>query len=294
MKRRGFTLIELLVVVAIIALLIAILLPSLGKARELSNRSVCAANVRGISQSMNLYAADNNDSYPLVGKGGAAATFGAGSANTSSDATITSLYPAPSGQTAQSVTQNLWLLCLTGQVSPKQYVCKSDGSTPALLTNSAGAYQPNFNDGAASPAQSVSGISYSFAYAWTSTNAVGGWWRNATDAGLPLLADLGWTAGTTGSGFTLVGSTFDKKGNSLIHQRDGQNVAYGDGHAEFARNVQVGQANDNIYNGNGGTNSSTATANPVSFGTAPNVGNGGSAGAWDIALIGTYNGSTKQ
>ena len=61
MKRRGFTLIELLVVVAIIALLIAILLPSLGKARELSNRSVCAANLKGIVQSMNVYGNDSQD-----------------------------------------------------------------------------------------------------------------------------------------------------------------------------------------------------------------------------------------
>src|SRR6266550_2608231 len=63
---RGFTLIELLVVVAIIALLIAILLPSLGKARELANRSYCAANIRGIIQSMIVYSNENSDAYPTV------------------------------------------------------------------------------------------------------------------------------------------------------------------------------------------------------------------------------------
>ena len=64
MKRKGFTLIELLVVVAIIALLISILLPSLSRARELAKRAVCASNLRGIGQGMHIYANDNREWFP--------------------------------------------------------------------------------------------------------------------------------------------------------------------------------------------------------------------------------------
>jgi len=57
----GFTLIELLVVVAIIALLVSILLPSLGQARELARMAVCLATTRNIGQQVVLYSTGASD-----------------------------------------------------------------------------------------------------------------------------------------------------------------------------------------------------------------------------------------
>jgi prepilin-type N-terminal cleavage/methylation domain-containing protein len=63
-RRPAFTLIELLVVVAIIALLIAILLPSLRAAREQARSAKCLANLRSIGQGIALYIEDNRDVLP--------------------------------------------------------------------------------------------------------------------------------------------------------------------------------------------------------------------------------------
>ncbi len=57
-RRRAFTLIELLVVISIIALLVGILLPALGAARDAGKAVGCLANVRSIAQAALMYADD--------------------------------------------------------------------------------------------------------------------------------------------------------------------------------------------------------------------------------------------
>ena len=328
MKRRGFTLIELLVVVAIIALLIAILLPSLGKARELSNRSACGANCRGIMQSFNVYAADNGDAYPTVMPPTTAGMYNGGAtapaigetvaptAQTTADNVISQMYtvaPAPSvNNQAGNVMANAWLLVLKNYTSPKQYLCKSDpvgSATASALTNTSNAYYNNFNGSNPDFA-----YSYSFAYPWTASGtgpfSAGGWWHNTTDSSLPIMSDM---APLNGSGTNPTTSTPGqaaatngglpnggaKAWNSPNHQRDGQNVGYADGHAEFARRADIGQNSDDIYTQNGSNGGGGSATAPPNIGTAVtavgSIGStyvGGTSAPFDVVLVPVANVST--
>ena len=155
MKRKsGFTLIELLVVVAIIALLISILLPSLSRARELAKRAVCSANLRGIGQGMHIYSNDNEEWFPqslyeepqTVVDNETSVTF---IEQMGVEYTLRTTEDGDPNWREVPVSRSLFLLVIGGQCTPKQFICPSAGESEDVLRNKTGttevAAQPGVN-----------------------------------------------------------------------------------------------------------------------------------------------------
>jgi prepilin-type N-terminal cleavage/methylation domain-containing protein/prepilin-type processing-associated H-X9-DG protein len=226
-RSKAFTLIELLVVVAIIALLISILLPSLSRARELSKRTVCASNLRGIGQAMYIYAQDG-DKFPVT------TGYKTGGTNHVTWGIYRTLQPSTTA--TPSVSSDLWVLVYANNSTPKQFTCPSTADQPDPAQDTLAYF--DFKSGV--------NLSYAYQFQHDNDRPILG---TSDDPTFPIAADS--NPYVKGGVQTTV--TNDRnaqwKGNSTNHtNREGQNTLYVDGHVDFTK------APDNGLSGNSTVN----------------------------------------
>ncbi|MBU0639542.1 MAG: prepilin-type N-terminal cleavage/methylation domain-containing protein [Planctomycetes bacterium] len=278
-QRKAFTLIELLVVVAIIALLISILLPSLSRARELAKRAVCRANLRGIGQGEHIYANDNFEWFPHDQYD---ATYASGDPNATginyhgvlANMVTTHVKSWQTGEVTKThPSRSMFLMIIRGQSTPQQFICPSSGDVQDPLRNDLGGTdekpaQPGYNR--------FDFYSYgSLSYGYQMPFGRRGKPREALDTRMPVNADKGpyfdmgnkgegdadeWcypdryrTAnelpdfGTDAQSYLKADNESWRPYNSRNHNGEGQSVLFIDGHVEFVKRPVAGVNNDNIY-----------------------------------------------
>jgi type II secretory pathway pseudopilin PulG len=190
-RAGGFTAIELLVVVSITAVLVAMLLPSLSRAREVAEANVCAHNLKGIMMAEAVYMADNKDhltiaSYRPTAFGGAADITWAGilvGTESLNAPFITTTYAIHANATP--MTHKSPLRCPAGLTDSF-----TTGASPALPNDESNRrpYITAVSDDLASPPRGggSTGRTFQFADVWYGANASSGsynypMWRSASD-----------------------------------------------------------------------------------------------------------------
>ncbi|MCE5339704.1 MAG: type II secretion system GspH family protein [Planctomycetaceae bacterium] len=276
MKKKGFTLVELLVVIAIIAMLLAILMPALGKVRQLAQRIMCATNLSGLGKAMLTYSNDDKyESFPIGGSSGAYWDRGTGgSAGTDSWDWRISTFVEGSGTPATpkraTISSCLYLLVKIADTTPDQFICPGSDNKKFELGNftlATGYANASFTDvwdfGAKKDAKSGftmgkghNTYSYQLPLPMSSTLTTVYPITTTSNPARPVMADRNpfWISGNT-TGYMYTWDSSSSKpyqasipaGNNTYHQKDGQNVLYADLHSKFEKQANVGIQQDNIY-----------------------------------------------
>ena len=269
MKRRAFTLIELLVVVAIIALLLGILLPALGRAREIANRSVCGANVKSVITSMMIYSVSNEDRFPAyAGSPTTGSIFQSGGRTAD----------APIQAEIDSISSPLWSMIRDGSMGPKSFVCPSTSDLQDPLTTTVSG-------------TTVVDLDQTFDFFSAPSGGQAGKFCSLSPINM-YDPNSDWTSSVP-SDYVIVGdeneaTNFDttipaaeddiENANSQNHGKEGENLLFGDSHVQFHQDPYQARAEDNVNAGSDG-------ADP---GVKPTVPAGGADPAHDVVLSQHY------
>jgi prepilin-type N-terminal cleavage/methylation domain-containing protein len=277
MKKKGFTLVELLVVIAIIAMLLAILMPALGKVRQLAQRIMCSTNCAGLGKAMLTYSNDDKyESFPIGGASGAYWDKGAGGKAALTGNKITYDWRIPtfndtagiSAAKYTTISSCLYLLVKIADTTPDQFICPGSDNKKFELGNynlhndyKSATFTDVWDFGNAvhhkTNAMGKGHNTYSYQSPLPlSTAAPSNVYPISTTSNpaRPVMADRNpfWTAGNTAYLYTWDGTSKPYQaslpaGNSTYHQKDGQNVLYADLHVKFEKQANVGIQQDNIY-----------------------------------------------
>jgi prepilin-type processing-associated H-X9-DG protein len=242
-SRHAFTFIDLLVLIALVVLAIAFLLPAMSRTGGSANRVKCGSNLRQIGQAMILYANENNGQFPRT-------TYDPTDPTPRAYTGALAKNPfATTGPQPNDVTAALFLLLRTQDIIAHVFVC------PSSVAEGLDVFRGGLSAQSRSNFPSDDNLSYSLANPYPSPAAEndGYAWTNTRTADFALAADMNpgqnATTHTDPTRVTTMSSAADLQAlaNSRNHQGGGQNVLYGDGHAEFNQTPFCGVDQDNIY-----------------------------------------------
>lgn len=232
---RRLTLTEFLVVIAIMALLISFLLPTISRMREHSRRRICPSNLRQIGQAIALYAATYGGQFPrTTWRSGKPLVYFTGSQDTTP-----SFFDGTSDPEPNDVTSSLVLLVREGLLKPETLICpwsdKQVAKSTSQTWNLLGTQHLSYS--IIMPHPELAGLPEPF------MKDYGKKWASGTFA---IAADI-----NPGADQTLSGPQSPQKAqqrmNSPNHAGHGQNVLYGDGHVSWMASPWCGHEGDNIY-----------------------------------------------